>query len=183
MEEMSSRYWFSARGIRRAGAAAALGLALACGGSDGPTTPPTTTPPTTLPAASVVLQDSHAIQAGYVYGWNFTTSRTGTIDVTIDYTYATNQILVWISRGTCTADQFAANQCDFAATSFTGSKPRKISVTGAASGSFSLVVANLGPDDDSIAFQVVHTPTASTGTVGASIRSAPGGFVMPYPRR
>ncbi len=180
MEEVYSRFWITAG---RVGAAAALGLALSCGGSDGPTTTPTTTPPTTLPPPSVVLQDSQSIPAGYLYAWNFTTSRTGTMDITVDYTYAENTMLVWVARGTCTADQFQAEQCTYAATSFTGSKPRKVSVTGAAAGTFTLIVGNLGPKDDSIAFQVVLTPTASAGGVGASIQAVPGGFMIPYPRR
>jgi hypothetical protein len=81
--------------LRQAGVAVALGLALACGGSDGPTTPPTTTPPTTLPAPSVILQGSQSIEAFYLWAWDFTTSRAGTIDITIDYTYTSNVILVW----------------------------------------------------------------------------------------
>jgi len=90
-------------------------------------------------------------------------------------------IIVWVARGDCTAEQFEAEQCTYAATSFTGGKPRKVSVTGAPAGTYTLIVGNLGPDDDSIAFQVVLTPTASSG-VGASIRQAPGGFLVPWPR-
>jgi hypothetical protein len=159
-----------------------LVLMLACGGSEGPTTPPATTPPTTLPAPSVVLQRSQPIEALYLWAWDFTTSRTGTIDITVDYTYASNVILVWVARGTCTFEQFEAEQCTYAATSFTGGTPRKVSVTGATAGTYTLIVGNLGPDDDSIAFQVVLTPTASSGGVGASIRKGSGGFLVPYPR-
>jgi hypothetical protein len=168
--------------LRQAGAAVALGLALACGGSDGPTTPPTTTPPTTLPAPSVILQGSQSIEAFYLWAWDFTTSRAGTIDITIDYTYTSNVILVWVARGTCTWEQFDAEQCTYAATSFTGGKPRKVSVTGAAAGAYTLLVGNVGPDDDSIAFQVVLTPATSASGVGASIRKGSGGFLVPYLR-
>jgi hypothetical protein len=166
-----------------AAAAAALALAIACGGGDGsPTTPVTTTPTTTLPPPSVVLQNSYPIPAYYIYGEYFTTSRTGTIDATIDYTYATNQIVVWIARGSCTADLFVANQCDYAATSFAGSKPRKVSVTGATAGTFTLLMGNFGPEDDSVSYQVVLTPTASAGGPGATIRALPGSYLVRLPQ-
>lgn len=163
-----------------AAAAAALALVIACGGGDGsPTTPVTTTPTTTLPPPSVVLQDSHSIEASWLYWWYFTTSRTGTIDATIDYTYVTNQIVVWIAKGSCPGESLAANQCDIAATSFAGSKPRKVSVTGAAAGSYTLLIGNAGPQDDSVSFQVVLTPTASAGGQTVTIRVVPG----PHPVR
>jgi hypothetical protein len=57
-----------------------------------------------------------------------------------------------------------------------------VSVTGAAAGAYTLLVGNVGPDDDSIAFQVVLTPTTSSTGVGASIRKGSGGFLVPYPR-
>ena len=143
----------------------------------------TTTPTTTLPPPSVVLQNSYAISAYYVLGEYFTTSRTGTIDVTVDYTYATNQIVVWIARGNCTADLFVADQCDYAASSFAGSKPRKVSVTGAAAGTFTLLIGNAGPGDDSVSYQVILTPTASAGGSGATIRALPGSYLarLPHP--
>jgi hypothetical protein len=117
----------------------------------------------------------------YVYAEGFTTSRTGTIDATVDYTYTTNQILVWIARGTCTYDQFSASQCDYAATSFAGPKPRKVSVTAAAAGTYTLLVANLGPDDDAVAYQVMLTPTAGTSG-GVAIRALPGKYLVQLPQ-
>jgi|PlaIllAssembly_1097288.scaffolds.fasta_scaffold273696_2 hypothetical protein len=163
-----------------AGLVVSFALAAACGGGSGsPTTPVTTTPTTTLPPPSVVLQDSYAIQAGWLYWWYFTTSRTGTIDVSIDYTYPTNPIVIWIARGNCTGEVLVADQCDIAATSFAGSKPRKVSVTAAAAGNYTLLVGNAGEQDDSISFQVVLTPTASTAGPAATIRVLPG----PYPVR
>lgn len=165
-----------------AGGVAGLLLAIACGGSDRPTTPSTTTPPTTLPPPSVVLQNSYPIPAGFAYGQTFTTSRAGTLDATIDYTYATNQIVVWMARGNCTVQLFQANQCDFAATSFAGSKPRKVSVTGTSAGTFTLIVGNFGTQDESVSYQVVLTPTASAGTPAAAIRALPGAYLIPVPR-
>jgi hypothetical protein len=129
-----------------------------------------------------VLQNTYAIPVYYVYGEYFTTDRAGTLDATIDYTYANSQILVWIARSTCTPSLFAVDQCEYLATSFAGPKPRRVSVTGAAAGNYLLLVGNLGPQDESVSYQVVLTPTASSGASRATIRALPGDFLAPLPR-
>jgi hypothetical protein len=60
-------------------------------------------------------------------------------------------------------------QCAFAATSFAGAKPRKISVTGAAAGTYTLIVGNAGPNDEAISYQVVLAPSASAASAGATL--------------
>jgi hypothetical protein len=145
------------RGRALAVAAAVLLLA-GCGGDS--STTPTTTPPTTLPAPRVVLDGKWAIPRNQVQWGAFTTDQPGTLDATIDYTLATDTIVVWLARGTCDVDTFLAQQCQYAATSFAGPKPRKISVTAAAAGTYTLIVWNVGPNDERIAFQVVLTATA-----------------------
>jgi hypothetical protein len=99
------------------------------------------------------------------------------MDVTVDYTFADSLLLILIARGQCTAEQFSAEQCDFAATSFTGSKPRRVSVTGAAPGTYTFIVGNAGPRDESISYQIVLTPTvAGTPVRSEAASSARGGW-------
>lgn len=161
--------------------AAAAFLLVRCGGNS-PTTPPPTTPPTTLPPPEVVFNGNWHLPVNYAGGDYFTTTRPGTLDATINYTFATNQIVVWLARGRCTPNAFDAEQCDYAATSFAGSKPRKISVTGAAAGTYTLIVWNVGPDDEQIAFQVVLTSTAASSGVAAAMRPSTHPFRIPMPR-
>jgi hypothetical protein len=184
---MKGRFSFSfatPRPLRSAGLVAILALAVGCGGGGSPTTPATPTPPPTPPPPSVVLQSGYPIAAGYLYAEFFSTDRTGTIDATIDYTFTTNQIVVWIARGSCTAELFMANQCNYTATSFAGSKPRRVSVTAAAAGTYTLIVGNGGPQDDSVSYQVVLTPTASASAAGptAAMMALPKPYLMPLPR-
>jgi hypothetical protein len=184
------RRWLMRRECRFAriagavGLVGALALTVSCGGDGGPTTPVTTTPTTTLPPPpSVVLETGGPIGAGYVWAWPFTTSRAGTIDATVNYTYSTNALVVWVARGSCTSEQFVADQCVYAATSFAGPNPRKVSVTGAAAGDFIILIGNAGPEDDSVSFQVVLTPTAaSAGGAAATLRAQPGYPVSLPPR-
>jgi len=155
----------SSRFVLTVAVAATLSLLSACGGSSSPTaaTPPTTQ--ATPPPPIVVSQGSTAIAVDYVAGRFFTTDRAGTLDVTVDYTFADSRLIIWIARGQCTGELFIAEQCDFAATSFAGSKPRKVSVTGAAPGTYTFIAANAGPRDESISHQVVLTPTVALAPV------------------
>ena len=146
-------------------AATGLMLMSACGG--GGSTGPTTTTTTTLPpppAPRVVLEGSFALPVEFVTGGYFTTDRAGTIVATVDYTFATSQIVVWIARGECTFEQFSADQCTYAATSFAGGDPRVVSVTGAAAGTYTLIVFNAGPADEAFSVQVVLTPSAASAS-------------------
>jgi hypothetical protein len=138
-------------------------LMAACGGSSGPTPVPTTTMPAP-PPPRVVLQGSTPLRAGFAAGAYFTTDRVGTIEATVDYTFTASQIHVWIATGQCTAELFGAEQCTFATSSFAGAKPRVLTLTGAAAGTYTLVMANLGPDDEAVSVQVVFTPSAGAAS-------------------
>jgi hypothetical protein len=158
----------TARGIL---ALVALALLPACG-SDSSPTPPSTTPPTTLPppTQTVVASGSGALPvltAGFV---PFTTATAGHIDVTVDWTFATNDVDVYLVRGECTFEEFVSLLCSIVSFSeSTTAKPERLSYSGATAGVYHLVVANFGPADESVAFQVVLTSgpgvfSASTGT-------------------
>jgi len=48
---------------------------------------------------------------------------------------------------------------------------------------FTLLIGNAGPGDDSVSYQVILTPTASAGGSGATIRALPGSYLarLPHP--
>jgi hypothetical protein len=116
----------------------------------------------------VVASGHTNISAHFARGQYFTTDRAGTLDATIDYTFAESAIVVWIARGRCAPEQFGAGGCDFAATSFAGEKPRRVSITSAAAGQYTIVVGNGGPKDEAISYQVVLTPSVAAASVGAA---------------
>jgi hypothetical protein len=166
----------------------ATGLVLmsACGGGGSltTTTPPTTQPPP--PPPQVVLEGSFALPVDFVTGGFFTTDRAGTIVATVDYTFATSQIVVWIARGQCTFEQFSADQCTYAATSFAGGDPRTVSITGAAAGTYTLIVFNAGPADEAFSVQVVLTPSAASASDESAFRTPvrpSGWFLRRLPHR
>jgi hypothetical protein len=108
------------------------------------------------------------LEAGFVGRVPFTTTRAGALDATVDWTFATNDLDVALTRGDCSFEQFEAQQCTIAAFSISATaKPEKIRVDGAAAGAYTLFVENTGPGDESVSFQVVLTPSA-TGTAPPS---------------
>jgi hypothetical protein len=158
-----------------AGAALAASLAACGGSSSGPTSGSSPTPtPVPQPTPQVLSQMSGlSVPVNYAYGIYFDTTATGTIDVTVDYTFANSNLAVWVASGRCTADQFGNNQCPFLATSLSGAKPRKISLPNQVAGSYTLIAGNFGPQEEAISYQVVFTRSATAGSApSASSRLA-----------
>ncbi len=173
--------------IASSGAVLALVCLSGCGGGDSSVTSsstPTTTRPTPRPP-EVVLQAGFALPSDYIAGAYFDISATGTIEATVDYTFADTTLLVWLAKGTCTGDQFEADQCVWVATSFAGSKPRKVSATNQPAGRYTLVVGNASEKDESLSVQVMFTAAASAAAqvTAAARRPAAGGMVWLRKRR
>ena len=146
----------------------ALSLLSGCGTTNTSNMP---TPPTTQatpPPPSVVSQgNGFPLEAEFAAGIYFSTDRAGTLGATVDYTFADNLIVVFIARGRCTEELFISDQCDLPVTSFDGPKPRRLTLSGAAPGTYTLIVGNGGPGDESISYQIVLTPTVA----GTPVRS------------
>jgi hypothetical protein len=145
-----------------------IGLLVAYGGSS-PTAPPTPAPPPPPPPPSVVSTGQGAMDANFVgRAAPFATSLTGTLEVTVDWAFATNDIDVFLARGDCTPQQFVATQCNIGALSTSASaKPESVQLTGAAPGTYTLLLGNVGPDRESLSWQVVLTPSASSGSASS----------------
>jgi hypothetical protein len=99
----------------------------------------------------------------------FTTALTGTLEATVDWTYVTDDVDVYLVRGDCSPQQFVAVQCNIAAFSESvTAKPERVRLTGAVPGVYTLFVANAGPQDESVSWQVVLTPTATSTSADAA---------------
>jgi hypothetical protein len=156
-------------GTRLAGAGLLLAL-VACGSDTSVTTVPTPTPATpvspTPPPNVLVAQGQEALVAPpnpkggtSVVKWDFTTPTPGTVDVTIGYLYDTSRILVWVTDRPCNKWQFERDECFYLAKSVEGPRPRQLTAAGVKAGGYSLFVANDGPHDEQISYQVTLTPT------------------------
>jgi hypothetical protein len=109
----------AARGLSTLAIAVSAGVWLAsCGGGGGGGTPVTpTATPTPGPVRTVVAQGSYSLSAPEADGTTFfrrtrfETTRVGAFEVTVDWTYASNTVWMYLADGECTADQFASDEC------------------------------------------------------------------------
>ena len=159
---------------------------VACGG-DGPTMvpdlPPPTPPPPPPPPVVVSQGVGLALEAQFLGRVVFTTTRAGTLQATVDWTFDENDVDVGILTGDCSFDQFVSAQCEIVAISAsTTAKPERVRGA-AAAGTYTLFIENTGPGDETLSYQVVLTPdAAATSSASRSklqwrLKVPPRGFV------
>ena len=145
-------------------------LALAgCGGDGGRITAPPTPTPTPGPVRTSVAQGTTTIpgpddEFTYFRTVPFSTSLAGTIEATVDWTFPANEVWMYLTSGICAPGQFAnpdcpggpSCTCQFLVESETAvPKPRVLTVPGAAAGTRTLILWNLGPREEALSYQVV----------------------------
>lgn len=131
-------------------------------------------PPTEV--TRVVSQGSGPIGSKVLAPVVFTTSAAGSVAVTVDWTFATNDVDIFLTRGSepCTLATFNDRSCGFIATEESASmKPEKLTVPSLAAGTYTLYVANFGSTDESVAYQVTLTSTSASSVSSATTDLAP----------
>jgi hypothetical protein len=154
------------RGARSLVAGTGLVVALAAFGcGDNVTTPgavPTPTPSAPAPTPTsgvVVLRDAFILPARSNLVHDFTTTRRGTLEVTVGYSSDDSAILFFVTNKPCTYWQFQRDQCDYLVRSLSGPNPRREAVSGVAAGAYSLILLNENKEAaESITLEVVLTP-------------------------
>ncbi len=138
-------------------------------GSSSPTQSVTTTT-TTLPPCTqnIVFHGSGSVPAKTVDTETFTTSATARVDVTVDWTFPASVIGVYVVQGGCTLDQFNARSCNFLIRSDSGPKPRKVSASNVAAGTYSLLLANFASQEESLSLQVVQSSLGCPAATAAA---------------
>jgi hypothetical protein len=166
---------------------------VACGGggSSNPTPVPTPTP---APVRTVVAQGSMQIGAPdddftYYDYVTFNTSASGRLETTVNWTYPSNSVFMYVAEGDCTGDKFENDDCPGGPTcacrfsvmsEAVNPKPRVLTVSNASPGLHTLVLWNLGPREESCSYQAVLTTgvgsVAPAGVQSASVGSARKGL-------
>jgi hypothetical protein len=99
----------------------------------------------------------------------FTTSARGTLDITVDWTIPVDGIHVFVSANECTIDQVNGGTCTYLVESVPSTvKPRLLTVTGVAAGTYTLYIGNRGPSEESVSWQIGLT---TGGTAGATAKA------------
>jgi len=153
-----------------------LALLLPACGSSTPTTPPTPAPTPTPCTQTTLLQTSGSLPARNLIRLPFSSTGSGRLDITVDWTFAASQIGVYlVTANSCLIDQFNAGTCTFLLRSETTAKPRKVSAPNIAAGNYELLLANFASQDESLAVQVVLSssgcPAVSSASIGAESRT------------
>lgn len=135
------------------------------------TCPTPTPPPLPTPKPPVIVSQGNDSLGKDVLGQvrPFATTEAGALDVTVDWTFATNDVDAFLARGDCSPQQFLVTQCQLLMTAESASaKPEKFTVPSLAAGTYTLLIGNAGPDDESVAWQVVLRPGA-TGSAATAV--------------
>ena len=106
----------------------------------------------------------------------FTTSAGGTIGATVDWTFSTNDVDLYLTLGTnpCTVAQFNASQCPFLDSAESAStRPETVSAPDLAAGAYTLYIGNFGPTDESVGFQITLTTSSGAATLAPVAGVAP----------
>lgn len=164
--------------------AAALVVALsACGGGGSSTPTPVSTPtpaPTPLPPQVVAQRTGFSLEAGWIAWLPFPTSRAGSLEATVDWTFATNDLDVYLVKGDCNFDQLDAGQCEVLASSESRTaKPEKVRIESAPAATYTIFIYNDGPGDETLSFQVV----LSASVAASAPRATPAGRPFQPDRR
>jgi hypothetical protein len=119
----------------------------------------------------VVSQGSGSLGADTVAPVVFTTTAAGTVGIEVDWTFATNDVDLFLTRGAepCTLETFNNRTCGFITTAeSTSTKPERLTAPGLAAGTYTLYVANFGDTDESVAYQVTLTSTSASSASSAA---------------
>ena len=85
----------------------------------------------------------------------FTTTASGTLDVTADWSSSTNDVDIAIVRGGCSCEQ---PDCDeVAKTDSAAAKPEKLTVSNLVAGRYTFLSVNWGPGRESGTYRIVLT--------------------------
>ena len=146
----------------------ALALGLSGCGSDSsmsntvvPSAPPTPRPP------MLVDQFSGPMTLEEVKFRPFNVPATGVLEVTLDWTLRSNEILVLVTQGQCTEDDLLKDKCTFLAggdSLDSTAKPMKLRGAVNTPGLFTVLIGNAGPENDSISYQAVLLPSTASST-------------------
>jgi hypothetical protein len=158
-----------ADGLRRSGVVLALAWLSACGGGGGSPTSSNVVATPQPCTQSTVFQGQGSFGASTLDAETFTTTTTGRLDVTVDWTFATSDIGVYVvPANSCGLAAFNARTCNFLIRSESGAKPRKVSLANLSPGTYDLLLGNFASQTESMSALVVVSSSTCPAITGAS---------------
>jgi hypothetical protein len=112
------------------------------------------------PTRSIITQQGWTLEVEQYHGFELTFTVTGsgagtaTMDATVEWTFASNDIDIYLTTTACTAEAFASLSCSYVAKADGLSKPERITFTLTAAGTYRLWIVNFGPGRESGTLEV-----------------------------
>jgi len=173
MARHSTCRWRTVAGAAIALAYAALFPGCGGGGTSGPN--PVSTPTPRPSVRNVIVEETFTglpplDPSDVAFYLHFVTGVVGDLDITVDWTFASNDVDFLLVRGTleqalspaCQADDSPDCPLQLVSTAVTLSKPEVLTVASAAAGDYVVAVANQGTTDESGVVVVGLTTGAAT---------------------
>jgi hypothetical protein len=135
---------------------------------------PTPPPPSPSPVTDEIQQGSFSgLGVMELLSVPFHNPKAGRIDAIADWTLGSNDVDVYLVKAGCTVDLFNSRQCAVLAFSESATaKPEKITASNAAVGDYQFLIGNVGPETESISFQILITSVgAASNAVGGAAAS------------
>ena len=124
-----------------------------CGGGGGSPSGPSSSPPITQQRTLIAegsQSDIPPVTQGVAFFLIAQITGTATLEATVDWTSASNQVaLVW-AQGNCIDDP----NCAILVQNTSAAKPKTITAPNLAAGTYTLAVLNLGTTNESVSYQV-----------------------------
>ena len=138
-----------------------------CGGSSPTSSTPTPALPTPIPCTrDTLFQGSGSLPANTADFESFTTTATGRVDVTLDWTLPSSKMGVAVAQGPCSFAQLQAGTCTLLVQLTSPPKPLKGSAPNVGPGTYGLLLLNPNSVEESVSVQVVLSssscPTAAS---------------------
>lgn len=145
-----------------------------CANPADPGCPVSPSPPPTQGTPVVIDAGEGGLPALVALFRTRTTAETGSFEIIVDWTFATNDVDIFLARGNCEFEQFVANACSIAASATsTSTKPERLTLSNQPAGAYTMIVPNFGPGDESISYQWIFTPGTSAGSASRSAAVVP----------
>jgi hypothetical protein len=87
---------------------------------------------------------------------SITGSGSGSVEATVEWTFASDDVDLYVTATACTTAQFAVEACAYKAKADgTGTKPERVSFSVSAGDTYRFWIVNFGPQSESGTFQAV----------------------------
>lgn len=143
-----------------------------CGGSSPTPFTPTPVVATPVPCTrDTLFQASGSLPPNTADFESFTTTTTGRVDVSLDWTFPSSKMGIGVAQGPCSLAQLQAGACTLLLQLTSPTKPLKGSAPNVGPGTYGLIILNANSVEESVSAQVVLSSSSCPTAASAASQS------------